>query len=214
MDLPGHGDSDAIKWDCSIEHGVTLLAHALPQTCSIVGWSLGGLMAQLLIKQFPQRIVNAMLIASTPKFVAGGTWAHGMNKKDLLDFSRQYTRNPQQTMRKFCALQVVSCAHAKRTYAALIHALSDQARHIGKIQWGLQWLQNVDLRDDAVLMSRPLCLLQGRNDQVSCIFAAEQMLGIWKHTRLTCIENAGHVPFVSHPQHFLEWVDDNMKQHA
>ena len=42
VDLPGHGDSHAIKWDGRIEQGVELLAQALPNSCSIIGWSLGG----------------------------------------------------------------------------------------------------------------------------------------------------------------------------
>lgn len=206
VDLPGHGNSHAIKWDYSTEQGVELLAQSLPLTCSIIGWSLGGLYAQLFAKQFPQRVVKLMLIASTPKFVASDQWPHGMNKDTFISFSQQYAKAPQQTLKKFCALQVLNTELAKQTQSVLSDALSDQQKHIEKIEWGLQWLNEIDLCEDVTLNSLPVELLHGERDQVLSIFAAEQTASIWENVKLERIANAGHAPFISHSNSFLEWI--------
>jgi len=54
VDLPGHGENHDIDWDGTADQGVELLANALPKKCVLVGWSLGGLLAQ------PARISWAM----------------------------------------------------------------------------------------------------------------------------------------------------------
>ena len=211
VDLPGHGDSYAIKWDHSAEQGVELLAKALPQTCSIIGWSLGGLVAQLFSRQFPQRIVKLMLIASTAKFIASAEWPYGMHKDALLNFSQQYAKAPQQTLKRFIALQVLNSKSARHTLSVLSGALSDQQRHLTKIQWGLQWLQEIDLRTDTTLGALPIELLHGENDQVASINAAQQTTSVWSNAKLERIANAGHAPFISHSKRFLQWVDSVIK---
>jgi len=207
VDLPGHGDSCAVKWDCSSEQGVEMLANSLPQTFSIVGWSLGGLVAQLLATQFPQRIINLMLISSTPKFIASRQWPYGMQESTCINFSQQYVKAPQQTLQKFCALQVLNSQSAKKTLSVLIGALSNQRKHTGKIHWGLRWLEELDLRANATLRAFPIDLLHGESDKVLSIDAAEQMVAIWENTRLERVKHAGHAPFISHPSDFLQWIE-------
>jgi len=207
VDLPGHGDSHAVKWDCSSEQGVEMLANSLPQTFSIVGWSLGGLAAQLLAKQFPQRITKLMLISSTPKFVASRQWPHGMQENTFINFSQQYLKAPQQTLQKFCALQVLNSNSAKQTLSVLVRALSNQRKHTEKIHWGLRWLEEIDLRTNAILRAFPIDLLHGESDKVSSIDAAEQMAASWENTKLARVKHAGHAPFISHPNDFLQWIE-------
>ncbi len=207
VDLPGHGESHSVNWDCSTKQGVELLAQYLPQTCSIVGWSLGGLLAQLYVNQIPHRVENLMLIGSTPKFTADISWSHGMQQDVFAAFCDQYTNFPEQTLQKFCALQVVDTDLSKHVLSILQNALSNQHHHIKNIFWGLQWLQNIDLRDQPILCKVPIKLLHGDKDKVSSCFAAQQTTTIWKNTRLEKIANAGHAPFISHPESFLKLIE-------
>ncbi len=207
VDLPGHGGSHAIKWDYGTEQGVEMLAKCLPQTCTIIGWSLGGLLAQLFTKQLPHRVARMMLVASAPKFVADPQWPDGMRMDNLKDFSQQYVHAPQRTLKKFCALQVVNTESARRTLELLNTALSNQQRHLEKITWGLQWLQQTDVRADTILHSLPVRLLHGGKDQVLPVNTAKRTITIWENARLEIVSGAGHAPFISHPNHFLRWVD-------
>lgn len=185
-----------------------LLAQCLPQTCSIIGWSLGGLVAQLYARRYPQRVTRLMLIASAPKFTAVSRWPHGMQKDVFMDFYRQYMKTPQRTLQKFCALQVLGTGSAKRVLIELTAALSDRQSH--NIQWGLEWLLKIDLRTDKTLDSLPVNLLHGEKDRVLSLLAVRQMANTWKNTRVEKVADAGHAPFISHPDRFLHWIDDGI----
>lgn len=212
IDLPGHGNNYTVKWDCSTEQGVKMLAQALPQTSVIVGWSLGGLLAQLFTKKFPHRVTDLMLIASAPKFVSSAQWPHGMQQNTFTKFAQRYTKAPQKTLQKFCALQVANTKLIKQDLSVLVDALPSQQRQPEKIQWGLQWLHEVDLRDDTTLGSFPITLWHGENDKVLSIGASKNTVSLWNNTKLERVANAGHAPFVSHPNRFLQWIDSCTKR--
>lgn len=207
IDLPGHGDSHGVAWDGSVEQGVGLLADAMPERCTLVGWSLGGLMAQLYARQFPWRVEGLRLVSSTPRFTSGEHWPHGMACETLSDFSHQYAKAPRQALQRFCALQVLKAERARDTLTVLRGSLSAQDRHAGKIGWGLRWLEQVDLRADADLGAVPVRLLHGEADRVLSVGAAQDTARIWRHCEVERVAHAGHAPFISHPDRFLQWVD-------
>lgn len=209
IDLPGHGESYGIDWDESVAQGLELLAEVLPERCVLVGWSLGGLFAQLYVKHYPQRVQSLMLIASTPKFVAGLDWPHAMPSDNFAKFSQQFNVSPKVLMKQFRALQALHSVSSKDIMRVLDQASSEQ--HLERMAWGLQWLQEVDLRSSCVAEDIPLQLMQGENDQVSPIKAAQQTLEIWqqnhKNIQLCIIDGAGHTPFLSHPELFHQQVN-------
>lgn len=210
VDLPGHGNSHDIEWDESIDQGLELLANSLPPSCVLIAWSLGGVLAQLYLKQYPQRVRSLMLIASTPKFVASKDWPHAMPANTFTKFVKQYDASPQTTLKQFCALQALHSTASKRIMQALEQATSDQ--HQDKIRWGLRWLQEMDLRDLCLPKDVPIVLLQGEIDQVSSVKAAEHTAEIWGHVRLCRLADASHVPFLSHSEQFIDQVKSMIAQ--
>jgi pimeloyl-[acyl-carrier protein] methyl ester esterase len=210
VDLPGHGNSHDIEWDESIDQGLELLANSLPPSCVLIAWSLGGVLAQLYLEQYPQRVQSLMLIASTPKFVASEDWPHAMRSSSFAKFVKQYDASPQTTLKQFCALQALHSTASKQIMKALEQAASDQ--HLDKIRWGLRWLQEMDLRNLCLPKDVPIYLLQGENDQVSSIKAAENTAEIWGHVRLFKMADAGHLPFLSHSEQFIDQVKSMFAQ--
>ena len=106
------------------------------------------LAAQLFAASNPNRVTKLMLIASTPRFTVSKHWSYGMNKKSFIDFKNQFEHMPFQTLKKFSTLQIFNAENSKSTLPILNKSLSDQDRHINGIKWGLQWLQDVDLRNN------------------------------------------------------------------
>ena len=204
IDLPGHGQSHATSWDHSVEQGLGLLESVLPRKSFIVGWSLGGLFAQLFLQQYPERVQNMMLIASTPKFTASENWPNGMAKKTLNRFTQKFSISPQQTLKQFYLLQTLHSIHAKKILKLLEQ--SAEGQFLQSIGWGLQWLEVIDLRASIIPSNLHIQMLQGENDQVLSVEAAEDAKQLWKSISLNKIANAGHVPFLSHPQIFFEKV--------
>jgi pimeloyl-[acyl-carrier protein] methyl ester esterase len=204
VDLPGHGQSLDVEWDESVEQGLQLLAEALPSRCSLIGWSLGGLLAQLYVQQYPQNVQNLMLIASTPKFVASHNWAYGMPQDKFVNFLQQFDRFPQSTIKQFMVLQALHSLSSKRIIVALDEAVSKQ--HLHKLRWGLRWLEDIDLRETVLPNHVVTQFLQGENDQVCQVQAAEHTVKIWNQISLCKVARAGHLPFLSHPQVFMTQV--------
>lgn len=197
-----------MRWDCSIERGIQLLAEVLPPTASLLGWSLGGLWALLYARQYPDRVARVMLVSSAPRFTEAQDWPHAMTPAALRDFSRQFAQAPEQTLKKFCSLQTVNSECAKPTLLALRKALSGPPGPAGDIAWGLDWLAQVDVRTDAGLSQLHIDLLHGEEDRVLPVETAEATGRIWPHARVERVARAGHAPFVSHPARFLKWVEE------
>ena len=213
IDLPGHGESHAVNWDNSVEQGIEILANQLPNFCSIVGWSLGGVVAQLYAKHYPERVENLMLIASTPKFTASTEWKYGMKQEAFENFFQQFSKSPHTALQQFCSLQVVNSNAARNTLSILLNALSNQSKHINNILWGLKWLRDIDLSQEQTLKELPIKMLHGDKDVVCSIQAAEDMQVQWKNTTLIKIPDAGHAPFISHSNEFLEQLKASCSIH-
>ncbi len=208
IDLPGHGESHSIVWNGSVDQGLELLANTLPPHCLLIGWSLGGLLAQLYVKQFPERVQSLMLIASTPKFVTAEDWPHAMQINTFQQFVKKFDASPKETLKQFIALQVLHGKSSKQIMQNLQQAASKQqsALKLDNIRWGLDWLLKSDLRAAYASIKLPIVLLHGENDQVLSVDGAEQTANAWEHVRLCKVPRAGHVPFLSHPEQFIEQV--------
>lgn len=211
IDLPGHGDNQALDWDASVEAGMQLFAETLPPVCSIIGWSLGGLCAQLYLQQFPKRVEKLMLIASTAKFVASKSWPNGMPQEKFDHFCKSFAKAPQKTLLQFNALQILHSQEASKVIQTLSEATVNQ--NLQSLAWGLRWLEEVDLQNLKIPKPCSVSLLYGENDQVVSVRAADDMhnlLGELELSKLTLakLPKVGHVPFLSHPEWFLEQVEE------
>ena len=202
IDLPGHGGSVDIDWDCSAEQGVELLANTLPNSCVLIGWSLGGLFAQLYLKAFPQRVQQLLLIASTPKFITSAHWPHGMPIDEMNNFKQSFQSSPLKTLKRFNCLQTLHSDWTKEAALALEHSM--MTKYFDKISWGLEWLTELDLTK----FKPPIRIqcMQGENDQVCSPQAAKAMVKVWPNVYLNLIKKSGHVPFLSHKQIFIKQV--------
>ena len=167
-------------------------------------------MAQLYLKHYPQRVQSLMLIASMPKFVASEDWPYAMSSHTFTKFVKQYDASPGATIKKFSALQALHSLSSKQIMRSLEQVALDQQPE--KICWGLRWLQEFDLRDIHLSKDVPIYLLQGENDQVAFVEAAEHTVEIWTQVKLHKIPNAGHAPFLSHPDQFIEQVKTMLSQ--
>lgn len=206
IDLPGHGDSHSFEWDEQIEQGIEIFSRTLPRCCSIVGWSLGGLIAQLYTAHYPERVRKLKLISSTPRFINCEQWQNGMEEDVFLNFVNQFDKNPAKSLKRFTTLQVLNSEKSKVTKSVLIESLSGQ-QCLDNIKWGLSWLQEVDLRENEILKEFAIDLLYGENDQVVSFSSVHQTEKIWNKVRLFKFADSGHAPFISHQNEFFKFVE-------
>ncbi|OAD19951.1 BioH [Candidatus Thiomargarita nelsonii] len=201
VDLPGHGRSAMCEYSLPIL--TEKLAVALPQEAVWVGWSMGGLLAMAMARWHPVRAL--VLVSSSPRFVTAENWPHAMTSAVLQLFAHQVQSDTLGTLQRFLALQVKGGEDARPQLRALKALLkktpSPQAE---ALQGGLQLLQNTDLRSELSLIRCPALLCLGERDTLVPAAMGKDCQQWWPKLQTVCIKRAAHVPFLSHPQVFIE----------
>lgn len=206
IDLPGHGHASALAGEYTLQALASEVARSLPAERSVlVGWSLGGLTALQIALDFPQRVERLVLVGSSPQFVADGNWPHAMSSATLEEFSARLIADHAGTIRRFLALQVLGSEHGRETLARLKDELSsapppDPAALAG----GLRILQSSTLVSRLADLAVPLIAIHGERDTLAPLAAAQAMTALAPRAELRVIEGAGHAPFLSHPDKFIE----------
>ncbi len=78
VDLPGHGRSPWAVATQDLAGVARAVFPCVPQRAAVLGWSLGGMLALELARQHPRHLGALLLVATTPKFLAGPDWEQGL----------------------------------------------------------------------------------------------------------------------------------------
>ncbi len=210
VDLPGHGHSEKLP-QFTLENISNQLQKILPVSlCTLVGWSLGGAVALDLATRFPERIKNLVVIGSNPCFVKTPTWA-GMKQATLEKFTADLTADCRGTLLRFLSLQVKGLQDYKGVLKELKTALHDcEPPTVEILQGGLEVLQQQDLRPQLTKLHCPVQVILGSHDTLVPVAVGEQMLNLNPRLRVSIINRAGHVPFLSHQAELIAVLKEFM----
>lgn len=209
IDLPGHGHSHKLPLGI-LETAIDHLADHIPPGAVIMGWSLGGLIAQGLAHALPERIAGLILIGSTPKFVAAGGWPHGVTAELLGSFGRSLQSDYLGTVRRFFALQFLSTKIDSRVVNTLRETIMEHPATLAALEDGLNILGTADFLRMPV--RQPSLWMLGRLDKLIPASLADALPEMgYKHIAL--LNSAAHVPFVTHPELFMEHVRAFLDEH-
>ncbi|WP_228287942.1 pimeloyl-ACP methyl ester esterase BioH [Thiothrix subterranea] len=203
IDLPGHGANSHLPLGTLAEAVAQLTPH-IPADAIIMGWSLGGLIAQGLAHALPERIAALILIASTPKFVAENDWAHGVSPDLLALFGRSLQTDYLGTVKRFFALQFLSTKTDTRVVNALRDRIMEHPASITALEQGLTILQTADFSQAPV--TQPALWMLGKLDKLIPASLAEALPEMG-YQHIAVLDSAAHVPFVTHPELFMERVE-------
>lgn len=215
LDLPGHGLSDKPKIDYSLAFATefaTKFAQALGiERASLVGHSLGGLVAMSIAINFPEKVDKLVLVDS-----------FGLNK----DVSLLY---------RLCCLPLVGELLVEPTIKALIRQgmkrafynpdlvseeMVDKDYQFLKTPGAKQAILNiirhgasfrgpnpeVIMLDKLHLIKSPTLLIHGTRDKVIPIKYAREAPNLIPNARLKAIKKCGHCPYIEKAAEFNEAV--------
>lgn len=206
VDLPGHGRSQSIT-DFSLANiSASLIAEIPVKQFSVLGWSLGGMVAIDMASRYPERIKSLLVLAGNPKFVAAEDWP-GIRLEVLENFAQQLALDSQQILLRFLSLQVQGMANVKPLLQEIKQAvLSSPVASKAALQAGLDILRDEDLRPAFQALSCPISVIIGNKDPLvpEQLLSAMQLLQPQAHS--VSLSGAGHVPFLTHQASLLAEV--------
>jgi 2-succinyl-6-hydroxy-2,4-cyclohexadiene-1-carboxylate synthase len=109
VDLPGHGGSESIdarywSFDGLADSLALLVENVAPSSLSVVGYSMGGRIAQYLVRRYPTIARHLAVVSATPGYVdardrelrleADTRLAHDLVSHGTADFVRRWYENP------------------------------------------------------------------------------------------------------------------------
>lgn len=203
LDLPGYRGTPELA-DNSVAATADFLLAQLPAGCTLVGWSLGALLAQLMATREAQKVARLVLVAGTPGFIQRPGWEAGQPPELLRTFSAAIQAQPGPALSRFVALINQGDAQAKtiaRRLAPLTQAPLPAPTALGR---GLEWLGELDLRSLAPRILQPCQLIHGEKDPLMPLAAAQWLAAILPQASLEVFPGSAHVPFLADPARFAQ----------
>lgn len=207
VDLPGYGRNRALL-PMTLPELAAAIGEALPVGTTLCGWSLGGQVALSALAKSARQFPRLVMVSSTPRFVAGDGWPHGVAPVLLAGFARALKADPAALMARFGALVNQGDASARELTRLLAANQSTALATPAALAQGLDWLAELDLRLLLPKVTKPVLLLHGALDPLIPLGAAEAARDGFANASLQVFPKAAHVPFLSDPQRFVALIGD------
>lgn len=208
VDLPGYGD---MPWVGDFSSAVDLVAARLSPGTTLAGWSLGAQLALAVAARVPDKVGRLLLVAGTASFIQRDGWPHGLPAQTLADFSAAISIDAEAMLPRFVGGFNRGDARAKAVTAELLQR-ADPRPSAGVLSTGLDWLRDVDLRDEAACVRVPTLLIHGAADPLMPLSGAQALADCIPGSRLAVIEDCAHAPFVSRPDVFVSVVREFLNE--
>lgn len=164
---------------------------------TLVGWSLGGMLALQLAAQCPNKIEKLVLIGSTPRFTSCENYNGGIPALIVKNLARKLSRKKSETQ-----LDFYQSMFSQKEITVSQKFIQDLAPiffdiDLDALQNGLSYLQNTDLRHILPSITIPTEIIHGTEDCICLPEAAKYMASTIPYAKVTYLPDAGHVPFLT-----------------
>lgn len=208
VDLPGHGRSAYDAGPC-IADWTRAVEAAVPAGAAWLGWSLGGMIALRAALDGTARVTRLVLVASSPRFVAGADWPHAQPLAVVERFGRELVADFRRTVRDFLTLQSLGDEHAReqvRALRPLVFAHGDPDPRA--LADGLDILRDADLRAELPRLDVETLAIAGARDRLTPPGASRALVDAAPRAWFVEVAGAAHMPFLSCPSEFLRTVEE------
>jgi pimeloyl-[acyl-carrier protein] methyl ester esterase len=160
-----------------------------------------------LARQDPGLAGALILVATTPKFVAGEEWEHGMQAAVLDEFARGLAADYHGTVQNFLALQTRGDERSLETLRLMRQNLDAHGPpDTSALEAGLEILRTTDLRDALAGIALPALVIAGDHDRLTPPGAGRALAAALPQARYREIPRSGHAPFLSHGPEVLREI--------
>lgn len=197
-DLPGHGLSAALDPNSSPLTGNSLVDPLIEKCDELnikqfhyVGTSIGGMIGQQLLTQYPERLLSATLTNTGAKIGSKEAWL--TRQQDVMALGLE-------SMAATLVLRWFS-ENSIQANPALASYWQEQLANVDDYSYGAlcAWLGNMDLTDTLGPSSLPIQLICGEKDVATTPELMEKLASLLQIDKLETINQIGHVPSVESP---------------
>jgi pimeloyl-[acyl-carrier protein] methyl ester esterase len=210
VDLPGMGQSRPVN-PYHLYSLAETVAEEIPGVSTILGWSLGGLIAQQIALNQPDRVEKLILVGTNPSFVSKPDWPHGIETRLFQQFNERFEKDFHATLLNFLTLQCMNAKDTRSTVRQLRIAFAAKpAPTQESLNLALDILLQTDLRQEISRLYQPTLIIHGDRDTLAPVSAAHWLAMHLQRAKLRVIAGAAHAPFLSHADAFCETVETFM----
>ena len=203
IDLPGFGYSKDIKNEFTLDaltEVVEEYINNLTSPVSLIGWSLGGLIALNLLKRKNIALEKIVFIATTPSFTKKQGWNTAMEQSVFNDFSNNLKDDYKKTLKRFLSLQTRGSDLAREDLRELNNKLMERGEPNTKaLENGLKILSKTDLRSECK-NKIPTMIVLGEKDTLVPLSVKSEFEKMFPNLEQLILEKTGHAPFISNPE--------------
>jgi pimeloyl-[acyl-carrier protein] methyl ester esterase len=174
----------------NLEREADRIGQGMARDVRVIGWSMGGMVAQLIAAKYPEKVERLVLISTTPKFIATDDFPCGLPAAALKRLGQRIQR---EGMKAFHSL-VFPDGHR----LGLANLAIDQAER------ELAALGKTDFRAIIASIKAPTLIIHGDRDEICPPGAALYMNRAIAGSRLLLLKGVGHAPMIEAPGRFKE----------
>lgn len=209
IELPGFGRSPMPGGEYNLDYLVEHVLAVAPEKAVWLGWSLGGSVALKVASQFPERVMALVGCAATPCFVQAESWPHAMAQKIFDGFYTFLLEDWEGTLIRFLSLQCKGSETMKEDIRFLKEILYHHGLPATKaLRCGLEVLAGADLRQELKNLPCSSAWMFGEKDNLVPLAVAADIKDLNSNVEWAEIKGASHVPFISHPELFIQALMD------
>ncbi|WP_321325134.1 pimeloyl-ACP methyl ester esterase BioH [Thiomicrorhabdus sp.] len=208
IDLPGFGESPILPNSSTIEDDwINAIIDVLPEKTHLLGWSLGGLLAQQIALRCPDRIQSLICLASTPRFTQNDGWQRSVSPKIIGDFIQAIGIEVSAVLKKFWRLQLQGSDNGRALMKGLVqHMSSRKMPTIKPLNQGLILLKDMDNRKQLKDLKMPTLWLLGERDPLIPQEIRLNLLELQPSAQVVVIPGGSHIPFYSQAEETAQYI--------
>lgn len=203
LDLPGYGFSKDVENAFALDAITDVVESYIKEVkdpVSLIGWSLGGLIAQNILMRKKICLEKVIFVATTPSFTKRKGWESAVELSVFNDFSNDLKTDYKKTLKRFLSLQTRGSDLAREERRELSHQLSTRGEpNIKALEKGLKILSDTDLRSNKT-NKIPAMIILGDKDTLVPLSVSNEFEKTFPNLKKLVLDKTGHAPFISNPE--------------
>lgn len=203
IDLRGHGQSSAPDGGYAMESLASDLANLFElldiRGATLVGWSLGAMIALAAFPALRDRLSSMALVSGTPKFSATPDYPFALSPKEPRVLGFRLKRDFEKACEEFFFGMFTHEERSLIDYERIDREFFRESRRppCHAAVRSLETLVAADLRDGLNAVDVPVLLVHGAADQICPVDASRFMAERFPFATLIILDGAGHAPMLT-----------------